>query len=146
MSIQSVHSASQTMDSERTGSTSILGEWHSWMVLIVAAIAVLPSILLASLYFVAFRVAIRVGHWPYLGNPDASAMPEDLQPGTGLLALLVPLAVYTASAALFAAFVLRYSRRLWRVALSLLVGVVTWMFLLGLLICDPAGVWQWIMD
>jgi hypothetical protein len=146
MSIQSTRSAIQTMDSKRTGATSILGEWQSWIVLILAAIAVLPSILLASLYFVAFRVVFQFGHWPYLGNPDASAMSEDLQPGTGLLALLVPLAVYVASAALFAALVLRHSRRLWRVPFSLLASVLTWMFLLGLLICDPAGVWQWIMD
>ena len=49
--------------------------------LIIAAIAVTPSFLLTSLYFVALRVAFRVGHWPYLGHPDASAMPEDLHPG-----------------------------------------------------------------
>lgn len=84
------------MERQRTGTTSILGEWQSWFVLIVAAVAVLPSFLLASLYFVAFRVAFRVGHWPYLGNPDASAMPNDLQPGSGLLVLLVPLSVYVA--------------------------------------------------
>ena len=134
------------MERQRTGTTSILGEWQSWFVLIVAAVAVLPSFLLASLYFVAFRVAFRVGHWPYLGNPDASAMPNDLQPGSGLLVLLVPLSVYVASAGLFAALVFRYSHRFWRVPLSLLAGVLTWVLLLGLFYCDPAGVWQWIMD
>jgi hypothetical protein len=134
------------MARQRTGATSILGEWQSWFVPIVAAIAVLPSFLLASIYFVAFRVAFRVGHWPYLGNPDASAMPEHLQPGSGPLILLMPLAVYVASAALFAALVFRHSQRLWRVPLSLLAGVLTWALLLGLFYCDPAGVWQWIMD
>jgi hypothetical protein len=134
------------VDRPRTGVTSILGEWQSWVVMIVAAIAVLPSFLLASLYFVAFRVAFRVGHWPYLGNPDASAMPEELQPRSGPLALLVPLAVYVASAALFAALVLRYIDGWWRIPLSLLAGVLTWVLLLGLFFSDPAGVWQWIMD
>jgi hypothetical protein len=123
-----------------------MSEWQRRVVLIVATIAVLPSFLLASLYFVAFRVAFRVGHWPYLGNLDASAMPEDLQPGSGALALLVPMGVYVASAALFATFVLRLSRRFWRVRLSVLAAVVTWVLLLGLFVCDPAGVWQWIMD
>ena len=99
------------MDHQRTGAASILGGWQSWVVLIVAAIAVLPMYLVASLYFVAFRAAFRVGHWPYPGSPDASAMPEDLQPGSGPLAFIVPVAVYVASAALFAALVLRYSRR-----------------------------------
>lgn len=134
------------MQSQRTEATWIPGEWQNWLVLIIAAIAVLPSFLLASLYFVAFRVALRVGHWPHLGNPDASAMPDDLQPGSGPLALLVPLAVYLASACLFAVLVIRHGQRSWRVPLSLLAGVVTWMLLLGLFYCDPAGVWQWIMD
>ena len=136
----------QAVDHQRTGADSVLGEWQNWFVMIVAAIAVLPSFLLASLYFVAFRAALRVGHWPYLGNPDASAMPEDLQPGSGPLDLLVPLAVYLASAVLFAALFIRYSRRSWRVTLSLLGGVVSWVVLVGLFHCDPAGVWQWIMD
>jgi hypothetical protein len=134
------------MDHQRTGATSILGEWQSWVVLVVATIAVLPMLLLASLYFVAFRVAFQVGHWPYLGNPDASAMPEDLQPGSGALGLLVPLAVYVASAALFAALVLRHSQRSWRIPVSLLAGVLAWVLLLGFFFSDPAGVWHWIMD
>ncbi len=137
---------SRAAEHQRTGTDSVLGEWRNWFVMIVAAIAVLPSFLLASLYFVAFRAAFRVGHWPYLGNPDASAMPEDLQPGSGLLGLLVPLAVYLASAVLFAALFIRYGRRSGRVTLSLLGGVVSWVLLVGLFFWDPAGVWQWIMD
>lgn len=84
---------SQAVDHQRTGADSVMDEWQNWFVMIVAAIAVLPSFLLASLYFDAFRAAFRFGHWPYLGNPDASAMPEDLQPGSGPLDLLVPLTV-----------------------------------------------------
>jgi hypothetical protein len=134
------------MDQQRIRATSILGEWQPWFVLIIAAIAVLPTFLLASIYFVAFRAAFEVGHWPYLGNPDASAMPDHLQPGVGTFALLVPLAVYVSSAILFAALVLRHSQRRWRIPLSLLGGVLSWVLLLGVFYCDPAGVWQWIMD
>jgi hypothetical protein len=115
-------------------------------VLIVAAIAVLPSFLQSSLYFVAFRVAFQVGHWPYLRNPDASAIPDYLQPGSGPLALFVPLAVYVVSAALIAVLVLQLSQRSWRISLSLLAGLLTWVLLPGLFYCDPAGVWRWIMD
>ncbi len=107
-----------------------LGEWQRWFVLIVAAIAVLPSLPIAAMYFAALRVAFLFGHWPHLGNPDASAMPENLQPGSGPLGLLGPLAVYVASAALFAALVLRHSRRSWRVPLALLAGLLTWVVLL----------------
>jgi hypothetical protein len=134
------------MGRQSIGAGSILGEWQNWAVLVIAAIAVTPSFLLASLYFVAFRAAVRVGHWPYLGNPDASAMPEDLQPWSGAFSLLVPLAVYAASAAFLAALVLRYSKRLWRIPLSLAAGVFTWVLLVAFFYCDPAGVWQWIMD
>jgi hypothetical protein len=101
-----------------------LAEWQNWLVLIIAATAVTPSFVLASLYFVAFRVTFRVGHWPYPGHPDASAMPEDLQSGSGPLALLVPLAVYVASSALLSALVLRYSQRSWRIPLSLAAGAL----------------------
>ncbi len=107
-----------------------LGEWQRWFVLIVAAIAVLPSLPIAAMYFAALRVAFLFGHWPHLGNPDASAMPENLQPGSGPLGFLGPLAVYVASAALFAALVLRHSRRSWRVPLALLAGLLTWVVLL----------------
>jgi hypothetical protein len=134
------------MEDQKTGATSILGEWQNWVVLIIVAIAVTPSFLLASLYFTALRAAVRVGHWPYLGNPDASAMPEDLQPLSGPLALLVPLAIYGASAALFAASVIRSSERSWRIPVSLVGGVLIWVLLVGFFYCDPAGVWRWIMD
>ena len=134
------------MDRQRSGATSILGQWQNWVALIIAAIAVTPSFLLTSLYFVALRVAFRVGHWPYLGHPDASAMPEDLQPGSGPFALLVPLAVYASSAALLSALVLRYSERSWRIPLSLAAGALIWVLLMAFFFCDPAGVWQWIMD
>jgi hypothetical protein len=134
------------MDRQKTEASSILGEWQNWVVLIVAVIAVTPSYLLASLYLVAIRAAVRVGHWPYLGNPDASAMAEDLQPGSGPLAGIVPLAVYVVSAALFVMAVVRCSRRPWRIFVSVAAGTLTWMLLTAVFLLDPAGVWQWIMD
>jgi hypothetical protein len=134
------------MDRQKTEASSILGEWQNWVVLIVAVIAVTPSYLLASLYLVAIRAAVRVGHWPYLGNPDASAMAEDLQPGSGPLAGIVPLAVYVVSAALFVMAVVRCSRRPWRILVSVAAGTLTWMLLTAVFLLDPAGVWQWIMD
>jgi hypothetical protein len=123
-----------------------MSERKNWVALIIAAIAVAPSFLLASLYYVAFRVVVIVRHWPYLGNPDASAMPDDLQPGSGPGAVGVPLTVYAASVALFAALVIRYTPRSRRVLLALAAGAVTWLVLVGFFIWDPAGVWQWIMD
>jgi hypothetical protein len=50
------------MDHQRTGVTAILGEWQNWFVLIIAAIATSPSLVLAELYFVAVRAGVRVGH------------------------------------------------------------------------------------
>ncbi len=134
------------MERRKIGANSILGECQNWVVLIIAAIAVTPSFLLTSLYFTAFRAAVRVGHWPYHGNPDASAMPEELQPGSGPLALFLPLVVYGASVAFLTGWVLRCSERSWRIPVSLVAGAFIWVLLVGFFYFDPAGVWQWIMD
>jgi hypothetical protein len=123
-----------------------LDDWRNWVTLIVAAIAVTPSFLLGSVYYVALRVTVLVGHWPYPNSPDASTMGEDLQPGSGPGALGVPLTVYVASVALFATLVIRYTPRTSRVLVSLVAGALTWLALFGFFVCDPAGVWEWIMD
>jgi hypothetical protein len=134
------------MSSQRDVARSIFVEWQSWVVLMIAAIAVTPTFLLGSLYFVAFRAAVRVGHWPYPGNPDASAMGEDLQPWSGPFSLLVPLAIYLTSAILLAAFVLRYSELRRCIPFSIAIGSFTWVLLAVIFYLDPACVWQWIMD
>jgi hypothetical protein len=99
------------VDSERAGVTAILRERQNWLVLIIAATGTSPSLLLTELYFAAVRAGGLVGHWPFLGNPDASAMPDDLQSGSGPFSVLVPLAVHATFALVLAALVVRFSQK-----------------------------------
>lgn len=134
------------MNQQRTAATAVLRDWQNWLVLIIAAIGTSPSLVLTELHFVAGRAGVRVGHWPFLGSPDASAMPAALQPGSGPFSLVVPLVVHATFALVLAGLVVRFSERRLRIPASLAAGGLAWVLLVVLFFCDPAGVWQWIID
>jgi hypothetical protein len=134
------------MDLHTAERRAFLGSWQNWIVLLVAALAALPSLPMASMYTLAFRAMLWVGHWPHYGSPDASTLPDHFHPQSEPLETFVPVGVYVLCVGLFATLVFRFAHGLKRVFYALFAGAITWLLFIGLFLSDPAGVWMWIMD
>ena len=121
---------------------------QEWLILLIGALAALPWLWLVLLYTFALRAAFFVGHWPYYSHPDPKDLPDRFHPQSEFLEFLIPVIVSVAVISLFA-LVTRSARSARQpLGISFAVGMA---FILAsvpiiLLILDPAGVMNWIVD
>ncbi len=120
--------------------------WQRWTLLVTAAVAALPFILLASLYTFAFRAALFLGHWPYYGHPNPKDLPDHFNWQTEFLDFLIPTSVSVALTFLFVTQVMRFATWPRRLEFAVLTATLLWLFASLVLVGDPAGVMNWIWD
>jgi Fe2+ transport system protein B len=119
---------------------------QAWVVLLLAAVAALPMIHLASLYTFACRAALFLGHWPSYNNPDPTYLPDEFQPQTEFLAFVIPTIISVAVTCLFATLVARFASRSRRIAFALTPAILLYVFSYLVLLADPLGVLDWLVD
>jgi hypothetical protein len=119
---------------------------QAWVVLLLSAVAALPMMQSASLYTFACRAALFLGHWPSYNNPDPTYLPDDFQPQSEFLAFVIPTIISVAVTCLFATLVARFASRSRRIAFALTPAILLWFFSYLVLLADPFGVMNWLMD
>ena len=120
--------------------------WQGWTLLVIAAVAAVPFILLAFIYTAAFRAALYIGHWPQYNNPDPKSLPVHFHPQTEFLEFLIPTSVSVAVTCLFFTQVMRFATWPRRLEFAVWVAILLWLFAFLVLRGDPAGVLTWMMD
>ncbi len=118
--------------------------WKEWLVLLLGAFAALPSILLASLYTIAFRATLFLGHWPYYGHPDSKDLPDRFHPCSEFLEFLIPV-MTSVSLTCLVGFAVRSTRPCQQFYCAIGAALVIGIGSIILLFLDPAGV-LWVVD
>jgi hypothetical protein len=120
-------------------------DWREWLTLLIGALAALPAFFLASVHTFAMRAALFLGHWPSYDNPDPKTLPDRFHPQSEFLEVLIPVGVSVALTSLFALLIRRVRSPL-SISHALIVGMALAGLSFILLILDPAGALNWIMD
>ena len=121
-------------------------DWQAWVVLVLAAAAGLPLMLLAWLYTFALRAALFLGHWPSYNNPDPKNLPDEFHPQTEFLMSVIPIIVSVGVTCLFATLMSRFAPRSRRIVDALFAGILFWFLSYMMIGADPFGVLNWFMD
>jgi hypothetical protein len=127
------------------GPTPASASINRWIVLLLAAVAALAPAFLAIPYTEAFRAAIYLGHWPYYGHPDPKDLPDDFQPPE-VLEVIIPGVVFVVSTTLIQMVVGYVGLPRRRLMYSLSILGTLWFSSFVILLADPFGVMEWIMD
>ena len=120
--------------------------WQAWALVVTAAVVALPFTLLASIYTIAFRAALFLGHWPSYGSPGPKYLPDHFSRKTEFLEFLVPLCISVAVTCFFFTEVMRFATWARRLEFAMLAAFFLWLLAFLFWKADPAGVMEWIFD
>ncbi len=111
----------------------------------VLAVGISWTLWLALFFSYAFRVRLRIGHWPYFLDPQTMGLPRfpfhDAVVGYSLLAVLAVAVIWSVSVVIQAA-VTRPHRPLQAMAALLF----SWSPLSLGILADPSGLFTWYLD
>lgn len=96
-----------------------------------------------SMVSFATRAYVYLGRWPEYGRPDPKNLPMEVQEATIDLAVA---AVVWLALSISTLAMLRRLTPLKRVLMSLFVAILATSLACGLLMLDPGGVIEWVID
>lgn len=112
----------------------------------VVAFGALPLTCWFWLWTFAWRARLYLGRWPYYGNPDPKALPEHFLPQTEIYEYIIPLAASIILISIVTSLISKIANYRIRMLAASIVSIAGWATAFGLMLVDPGGFFEWIMD